>query len=62
MFITGKYMDDYFVDREIGYCETLEQIVDRVKFFMHCQKEDKYATKIKLCHGVLIDVEDHETQ
>ncbi len=40
VFFPGKYINDYFVDKEIGYCKTLEQIVDGVKFFIPCQKED----------------------
>ncbi len=55
-------IDKYFANKEIGYCETLEQVVDEVKFFIHCQKEDKNVTKTMLCHGVLMDFEDHETQ
>ena len=62
VFVPGKYIDEYFADKEIGYCETLEQIIDGVKFFIHCQKEENYVTKIMSCHGVLTDVEDHETR
>ncbi len=35
--------------------------MDGLKFFIHCQKEDKYVTEIMSCHGVLTPVEDHET-
>ncbi|KAL7462772.1 hypothetical protein ACHAXS_004154 [Conticribra weissflogii] len=61
VLVPGKYIDEYFATRPIGHCETLEQIVDGVKFFIHCQKEEKYVTKIMSCHGVLTPVEDHET-
>ena len=61
VMVPGKYIDEYFSDKEIGYCETLEQIVNGVKFFIHCQKEENYVTKIMSCHGVLNRVEDHET-
>ncbi len=61
VFVPGKFIDEYLANKEIGYCKTLEQAVDGVKFFIHCQKEDKYVTKIMLCHDVLTDVEDRET-
>lgn len=53
--------DEYFADKEIGYGKTLEQVMDGVEFFIHCQKEDNYVTKIMSHHGILTDVEDHET-
>ncbi len=36
-------------------------MVDGVKLFNHCQKEETFLTKIMSCHGVLTRVEDHET-
>ncbi len=61
VLVPRKYIDEYFANKEIGYCKTLEQIVDGVKLIIHCQKEHKYVTKIMACHGVLIDVDDHAT-
>ena len=61
VMVLGKYIDEYFSDKEIGYCETLEQIVNGVKFFIHCQKEENYVTKIMSYHSVLNQVGDHET-
>ncbi len=61
VLVPGKYIDEYFQDKPIDYCETLEQVVDSVKFFIHCQKEDNFDTKIMSCHGVLTRVEDHDT-
>ncbi len=46
VLVPGKYIDEYYSDKQIGYCETLEQVVNRVKFFIHCQKEENYITKI----------------
>ncbi len=60
VLVPGNYIDKYFV-KKIGYCKTLEQVVDWVKFFIHCQKDDKYMAKIMSYRGVLMDVEDHET-
>ncbi len=59
VMVPDKYVDKYFSDKEIGYCKSLEQIVNGVKFFIHCQKEENYVTKIMSCHGVLSQVEDY---
>ncbi len=40
VLIPGKYIDEYFATKQIGHCETLEQVVEGVKFFIHCQKEE----------------------
>ncbi len=56
MLDSDKYIDEYCADKESGYCKILEQVVDGVKFLIHCQKEDKYVTKIMSCHSVLMDV------
>jgi len=61
VLVPGKYIDEYFQDKPIGYCKTLEQVVDGVKFFIHCQKEETFVTKIMSCHGFLTIVEDHST-
>ena len=61
MLVPGKYIDKYFSNKQIGYCEILEQVVNEVKFFIHYQNEENYITKIVSCHGVLNWVEDHET-
>ncbi len=61
VMVPGRYIDEYFSDKKIGYFETLEQIVNGVKFFIHCQKEENYVTKIMSCHDVLNQVENHET-
>ncbi len=58
VLVPGKYN---FSNKEIGYCETLKQVVNGLKFITHCQKEENYVTKIMSCHGVLNEVEDHET-
>mmetsp|Transcript_11947 Transcript_11947/g.25228 ORF Transcript_11947/g.25228 Transcript_11947/m.25228 type:complete len:318 (-) Transcript_11947:177-1130(-) len=58
VLVPGKYIDEYYQDKPIGYCKTLEQVVDGVKFFIHCQKEETFVTKIMSCHGVLTRVED----
>ncbi len=61
VLVPGKYIDEYFATKPISHCKTLEQLVDGVKFFIHCQKEEKCVTKIMSCHGDLTPVEDHKT-
>ncbi len=57
----GKDVDKYFSNKQLGYCEILEQVVNDVAFFSHYKKEENYTTKITSCHGVLNWGEDHET-
>ncbi len=61
VLVLGKYIDEYFSNKQIGNCKILEQVVNEAKFFIHYQKEETYITKIVSCHGVLSCVEDHET-
>ncbi len=61
VLILGKYIDKYFAFKQVGHYETLAHIMDGVKFFIHCQKEENYVAKNMPCHGVLTPVEDHET-
>ncbi len=41
VLVPGKYIDEYFEEKQIGHCETLEQVMEGVKFLLHCQKEEK---------------------
>ncbi len=59
MLVQGKYINEYFATKQIGHCEALELVVDGFKLFIHCQNEEKYATKFMSYHGVLTLVEDH---
>ncbi len=54
VLVPGKYIDVYFATKPISHCKPLEQLVNGVKFFIHCQKEEKYGTKIMSFHGVLL--------
>ncbi len=38
--VPGKHIDEYFSDKQTGYCETLKQGVDGTKFCIHCQKKE----------------------
>ncbi len=48
-----------FTNKQIYYCEILEQVVNGVKFFQ-CQKEKNYVIKITSCYGVLNWMDNHE--
>ncbi len=45
----------------MGCFETLEQVVDGVKFLIHCQKEENFKKKIMSSPGVLTQANDHDT-
>ena len=49
----------HFKDKEIGSTENFTQNIDGKDFHIHCQKEDKYVTKITSTHGLITDVVDH---
>ncbi len=37
VLVLGKYINEYFQNKLTGYCKPLEQVVDGVKSFIHCQ-------------------------
>ncbi len=55
----GEYIDEYFNEKAIGHCETLEQVQNGVKYLIYFKKEDNYMTKLLPCHGDCIQVDDH---
>ncbi len=61
VLIPSKYIDEHFNSKTLSHCETLEQVLDGIKFLFHCQKEENYVTKIMSCHGVLTPLDDHDT-
>ena len=61
-FVPGDHIDDHFKDKRLGEVETLKQEIDGVPFYIHCQKDDGYVTKIMSTHGCISLVEDHETR
>ncbi len=38
LLVLSKESDKYFSNKQIGYCEIMEQNVNEVKFFIHYQK------------------------
>ena len=57
--VPGDAINEHFKDKEIGSTETFTQNIDGKEFHVHCQKEDKYVTKIMSTHGLITDVVDH---
>ncbi len=47
-------------DKELGYAEIYKQSIDGKNFFVHCQKDTDYVTKIMSTHGLVVQ-EDHTT-
>ncbi len=41
VLVPGKYIDEYFEGKQIGHCKTLEQVMEGVKFLIHCHRKRK---------------------
>lgn len=52
VLIPGKYIEEYFNDKLIGHCETLDSGASGKwhQTIYHCQMEANYLTKIMSCH------------
>lgn len=59
--VPGDHIEEHFEGKELGYAESLIQIINGQQFIVHCQKDTKYVTKIMSMFGVLTEVEDHPT-
>ncbi|KAL7486811.1 hypothetical protein ACHAW6_012417 [Cyclotella cf. meneghiniana] len=59
--VLGDEIDNHFIGKPIGSTETMKQALDGVDYFVHCQKEMKYVTKIISTHGMLSVVPTHQT-
>ena len=57
----GDEIDNHFIGKAIRSTETMKQALEGVDFFVHCQKEEKYVTKIMSTHGTLSEVPAHQT-
>ena len=58
--VPGDAINEHFKDKEIGSTETFTQQMDGKELHVHCQKEDKYVTKIMSTHGLITDIADHQ--
>ena len=59
--VPGDTIDDYFATKEMGESMTIKQIIDGKEFLVHCQKDDRYVTKVMSTHGLLNKVPEHTT-
>ena len=57
--MTGDHINQHFEGKELGDTDTLTQDIDGKKFFVHCQKEEKYMTKMMSSHGLILPVANH---
>ncbi len=39
MLVPGKYIDEYVSDKQVGYCKTLEQDVNEMKFLLIARRK-----------------------
>ena len=54
-------INDFFVAKVMGGSMTIKQIIDDKEFLVHCQKDDRYITKIMSTHGLLNKVPELTT-
>ena len=57
--VPGFAIDEHFKEKVLGDTETFTQRIGEKDFHIHCQKEDKYVTKMMLTHGLITSVADH---
>ena len=55
--VPGAFIDNHFRNKGIGEKETLVQNIDGINFLIHCQKEEKYVTKMMCTYGLIADTE-----
>ena len=57
--VLGDLIDGYFGNKDIGTVMTYKQVIERIDFFINCQKDDCYVTKIMSTHGTVNEVQGH---
>ena len=60
-WVPGAAIDEHFKEKVLGDTDTFTQRIADKDFHIHCQKEDKYVTKIMSTHGLITDALDHRT-
>ncbi|KAL7463510.1 hypothetical protein ACHAXS_003872 [Conticribra weissflogii] len=58
--VPGNEIEEHMKDKDVGYAETYKQSIDGKDFFVNCQKDTDYVTKIMSTHGLVVR-EDHTT-
>lgn len=59
--VPGDTIDTYFVEKELGETMTFKQQIDGIDFLVHCTKDSNYVTKIMSSHGMLDEIQNHQT-
>ena len=59
--VPGDAIDEYFANKNIGDCATLEVFFEGKPLLIHCMKEEKYVMKFMSSFGNLDRVPSQET-
>ena len=59
--VPGDHIDGHLKEAPLGYCETLVQQFDDVRFLVHCCRDKDWVSKIMSTHGMLDIIQDHPT-
>ena len=59
--VPGDLIDGYFGDKDIETRMKYKQVIEGIDFFIHCQKDDGYVSKIMSTHGTVNEVQGHST-
>ena len=59
--VPGDRIEAHFEGKELGYTETLVQLIDGQRFMVRCMRDTEWVTKIMTTFGMLTEVEDHTT-
>ncbi len=51
-YFPGQEIEDHLQDISLGHMVTYSQSIDRTDSLIHCQKDDRFVTKIMSNHGL----------
>jgi hypothetical protein len=59
--VPGNKINQFFANRQLRECDMLTQMVDGIRFLVHCCRDSKYVSKIMSTHGTLDECQEHKT-
>ena len=59
--VPGDAIDSYFANKELGSAKTFGQVFYGNPFLFHCNKDDRYVTKLMSTHGLISEIPNHKT-
>ena len=59
--LPGDLIDEYFGDKGIETRMMYMQVIEGIDFFIHCQEDDGYVSKIMSTHGPVNEVQGNAT-